>query len=280
MVELAFVSRPERPQWESVSRDGLHLHFRADLEPALAAAYANHTWVYDALRAQPGVQLFRGRRPVVGGWLGGTRVVVKRMYHGGLFGKLGRDRFLSCARVRAHHALAEYLSEAGIETAPVVFASWRRVRGLYRCEIGFELVDGIDADRYFFGATPPPAGWERRAAELGRRVARLHQVGFRHGDLNLMNFLFRRDGRVCILDLDKSKVLGRPLTTAEGAPNLDRLERSIRKQGRRHAPEFVEAIIRKVRDAYREAFVEPEDHRNLGLAIVSWGIALATLPLA
>jgi tRNA A-37 threonylcarbamoyl transferase component Bud32 len=256
MVDLLLAAPAAPPRWDSLESGGLHCHFRSDIGVAVAEAYGSHAWVYDALREQPDAVLFRGRRPVVGGWLGSTPVVVKRMFHGGLFAKIIGDRFITPSRVRAHSPLSEYLARHGVATAPVVFTSWRRVHGLVRCEVGFELIpDCIDGDRYFFGAAKPPLGWERRAADLGALVARLHSIGFVHGDLNLMNVLFRSDGTIYLLDLDKSAASPAAASTRRCRRNLDRLERSIRKQGREHLPALVEWIVQKVRISYERALL-------------------------
>jgi hypothetical protein len=257
MVDL-LLAAPAAPSytWDSLESGGLHCDFRSDVGEAVAEAYGSHRWIYDALRERPDAMLFRGRKPVVGGWLGSTPVVVKRMVHGGLFAKIAGDRFITPYRVRAHSPLSDYLARHDVPTAPVVFTSWRRVHGLIRCEVGFEFIpDGIDADRYFFGAAKPPSGWERKAADLGSFVARLHSIGFVHADLNLMNVLFRNDGTIYLLDLDKSAASPGTASPRHRRRNLERLERSIRKQGRSHSPALVDLLVEKVRTAYYRALI-------------------------
>ncbi|HVR44807.1 MAG TPA: lipopolysaccharide kinase InaA family protein [Thermoanaerobaculia bacterium] len=254
MPALATAIRPTAEAWSSVVSGGVHSLCREDFQSTLVAAYARHRWIYDALLEHPDSTILRGRRPVVAGRLGGVKLVVKRIHHGGLFASIGRDAFLTPSRARAHVELADYLSSNGIATAPVVFTSWRRSRGFVRCEVGFEQIDGaVDADRYFFGPGAPPAEWEARAGDIGSLVARLHQIGFLHADLNLMNFLFTPDGETYILDLDKSALPGAPPSRRERSRNLDRLERSIRKQGKNHLSWLVESIIRQIRSSYQHA---------------------------
>ncbi|HUP65384.1 MAG TPA: lipopolysaccharide kinase InaA family protein [Thermoanaerobaculia bacterium] len=254
MNELATLPRPTADGWERFVVGDVESYCRADFREVLEQTYLRHPWVYDALIDCPRTSLFRGRKPVAAGELGGRQVVVKRIFHGGLFAPIARDAFITPGRARRHLDLAEYLSKHGVSTPPVLFASWRRKLGLIRCEVGFERIEGaIDADRFFFGGERPPDNWEERAADLGVMVASLHRIHFLHADLNLMNFLFGSSGQTYILDLDKSFPPLRPPTGRERARNLERLERSIRKQGRHHRPALVENIIQKMLSSYRAA---------------------------
>ena len=254
MNELATLPHPTAEGWDRLVVGDVESHCRADFREVVEQTYQRHPWVYDALIDSPRTSLFRGRKPVAAGELGGRRVVVKRIFHGGLFAAIARDAFLTPGRARRHLELAEYLSGHGISTPPVLFASWRRKHGLIRCEVGFERIEGaIDADRFFFEGEHPPENWEARAADLGVMVASLHRIHFLHADLNLMNFLFGGSGQTYILDLDKSLPPLRPPTGRECARNLERLERSIRKQGRHHRRGLVENIIQKMLSSYRAA---------------------------
>lgn len=249
-------AEPDQADWVRFRSADLHSICRSDLENELRAIYERHPWVYDSLAADPDVRFFRGRRPVVPGVIGKARLVVKRMHHGGMLAPLFRDFFFTARRARSHVDLAGYLTAHGVATAPVAFVSWRRVRGLVRCEVGFTRIEGgRDADVFFFGEGTPPSGWETQAAKIGGLVARLHQIGFVHGDLNLMNFLFGPEGEPYILDLDKSALHNGSLSERRRAGNLARLERSIRKQGRHHAPQLAEQIIARIRDAYASVFL-------------------------
>lgn len=248
------VSRELAAPWVELSRDGLDLLCRSELSDDLLRIYGRNRWVYDALSKRPQTMTLRGRRPVMAGMVGNTDIVVKRMYHGGILGGISRDAFLTSDRARAHVALDAYLTSHGITTAPALFVASRRVYGFVRAEVGFARIAGaVDADQYFFSSKSLPANWEERAAAIGQVIAQLHRVGFLHGDLNLMNFLFGPDGRIYILDLDKSTILPRNCSGADGSKNVDRLHRSILKQGRNHVHSQVERIISTVRSSYEHA---------------------------
>jgi len=64
---------------------------------------------------------------------------------------------------------------------------------------------------------------------VGETIARLHDHGVFHADLNGGNILIAPDGPV-ILDFDKARRL-MPLTAARRKANLDRLQRSLAKHG-------------------------------------------------
>jgi tRNA A-37 threonylcarbamoyl transferase component Bud32 len=223
-----------------------------DLAGELRAIYDRHAWVYEHFAASSDAASLRGRRPVLTGSLGGRPAVIKRLFHGGWAAGLLKDRFLSSERVMNHLPVSRFLSDQGIATPQVLFASWRRIFGTVRGEVGFEHVEGIDADRWFFRKGVVPVEWPDRAREVGDLVAKLHSVDFHHRDMNLMNFYFARDGRTLILDLDKSSLDG-PMGDAEKKATLARLERSIRKQGRESDPDYVAGIIAEVRAGYAEA---------------------------
>ena len=222
----------------------------------MRAVYAAAPWAYEALRRAPGAELLRGRRPVVAGRLGdGTPVVVKRLHHGGLLAALTGDRFLTPRRL--HHALgvADFLAARGVATPEVLFASWRRDGPFVRGELGFErLAGGTDASDLLFGRPAGlPEGWREWVDAIGRLVARLHALGVRHGDLNLMNFYVAAGGEVLILDLDKADLTSGPLHEGARRRNLARLERSVRKQGVPASPADVAAVLAELRASYGAA---------------------------
>jgi tRNA A-37 threonylcarbamoyl transferase component Bud32 len=226
---------------------------RPDLVQELSRTYEEHDWVYDAMAGREGVEMLRGRRPVVAGQLGSVPAVVKRLSHGGSMTNLWKDRFLSSRRFRNHIPVTEFLLEHGIDTPPVLFAAWRRIRGLVRGEVGFEKIEGgVDADQFFFGNGHIPEGWREEARKIGETVASLHRIEFVHQDMNLMNFYLAPDGRVYVLDLDKSSLDGSASASLKRI-NLARLERSIRKQGRLSPADYVEAVVRELHDSYAAA---------------------------
>lgn len=189
---------------------------------------------------------------MVPGEIEGLPVVVKRLHRGGMIAVVLKDGYLSEKRVRSFIESAEYLAERDVLTPRVLFAAWRRRSGLIRAEMGFERIPGRDADHYFFEKSEAPDGWEDECRKIGEMVARLHRVGFEHGDLNLMNLLLRDDGAVFVLDLDKAVHHASEIDDLSRERNIGRLERSIRKQGQNHDPAYVGSIVRLVREGYEK----------------------------
>lgn len=229
---------------------------REALSVELRALYRRHRWIYDMLRADPDSEVLRGRRPVLAGALpGGTSLVVKRLHHGGALAPLTGDRFLSAARFRTQVEAADRLRAAGIATPAALFASWRRIGGFVRGEVGSERIAGArDASDLLFGrAGDLPPRWQDLAAAVGDLAGRLHAAGAVHGDLNLMNVLFPPAGPPMILDLDKVRFHAQPLPVSVGMRNLGRLLRSVRKQGRSCPADAVEAVAAAVVTAYEAA---------------------------
>jgi 3-deoxy-D-manno-octulosonic acid kinase len=64
-------------------------------------------------------------------------------------------------------------------------------------------------------------------AQAGREIARMHAFGVWHADLNVYNVMAGQDGRIWLIDFDRSRAGG--VNEGLRAENLSRLLRSIRK---------------------------------------------------
>lgn len=225
-----------------------------DIHEKLVNIYQDSRWVYDEFMARPGVELIRGRRPLVCGSLGPREVIIKRLYHGGLLARVTGDRFWNTSRLTGALESEEYLKKHNVRTAVTEFVSWRRLGGFVRCEVGVRrLGNGRDASDFFFPASGrQPAQWEQWAARLGKVVKQLHEIQFIHPDLNLMNFYFTHDENIVILDLDKGEIPACAASQGKKQKNIIRLLRSIRKQGALFAGSYVQGIITVIEEAYRE----------------------------
>lgn len=250
MVQLRELTIPRSGKVRLLDTD-LHVVCDPEVEEELVRIYRHHEWAYDLLQSRNPAG-FRGRHPVLKGEIGGQPCVVKRLYHGGSTASLWKDRFLSAKRARGFLSASLHLREEGIPTPRLIFLAWVRRNGLVRAEMGFERIFGPDADHYFFPEGGPPPDWKERAREIGHLVGQLHRARFEHGDLNLMNLLFSREGKLYVIDLDKVVVHAEALSAEVRRRNLSRLERSVRKQGRRHgsSEDYSEAIVAEIREGY------------------------------
>lgn len=67
------------------------------------------------------------------------------------------------------------------------------------------------------------------ATSAGEAVARLHEAGVFHADLNLGNILVTPDAETTLVDFDRARLSAAPLDAAARRRNLQRLARSLRK---------------------------------------------------
>lgn len=107
----------------------------------------------------------------------------------------------------------------------------RLAPGIYRAMMLTRAMRGTTLWEFMRAGGAPQS--RERVTRLARRsIDAMHQAGLFHADLNLSN-LFVETGAeefvVTILDLDKARLLDRPLPPAMRRRNLRRLGRSIRK---------------------------------------------------
>ncbi len=225
----------------------------ADLVTEFEQIYVRWHWVHDFFKSQKGAKVVRGRQPLLLGTIAGRPVLVKRLAHGGLLARLTRDRFLSASFLDEHLHVVDRLRELNVPTPRVLFSTFRRENGFIRAEIGVDYIGpGMDTADLLFGKQgKKAAGWEQISRGIGRLVRHLHSIGFRHPDLNLMNFYRHSAGELHILDMIKSKPPGGKLSMLSQSRNLARLMRSVRKLGRRFEPSYVEGICEGIMDGYR-----------------------------
>ncbi len=189
-----------------------------------------------------------GRGPVWRGSLGGRAAVLTQHRRGGLGGRLlrplpgGLDAlYLGDGRLRRTRAVtARFRARGG--AAPEALAWLSRRRGLLRqlYSASAEWRGGLTADQILDRSRKP--GREAWLAAAGRALARWHQAGLVHPDLNLGNILARQPagrrpgpGDLVVIDLDGAALAQRP-GTAVRARALARLERSALKVLGREAP--------------------------------------------
>lgn len=176
------------------------LLLRADVADALVLA-----GIADPERLRAGARAtYRGRGQPFGIDVAGAgRVFVRPYLHGGMLGRVTRDRFTSDARFAAEvgvHADAAARGVPVCEALGVVSRGaglgmrrgWlllREVAGA--CDLLETLADG-----------PAPARRRALLARSGRAMRSLHDAGFHHPDLHLKNLLVAGDD-VLVLDLDR-----------------------------------------------------------------------------
>lgn len=173
----------------------------------------------------------RGATPSVP--LGDRFVVLRRYRHGGLLARprgalyLGPERALSELRVTAR-------AEAAGAPVPHVLclALWPVIGPLWSALIGtLEEREARDLHEILSGARERSARCILARA-VGAAVARLHDAGFEHRDLQVRNILAAGpEQRIVVVDLDRAGFRRGPLSARRRARNLGRLFRSVVKTG-------------------------------------------------
>ena len=197
-------------------------------------------------------------QPVAEGGRGGAWFIqtgegdafLRHYLRGGLAARLSRDghlwRGLNHVRSFAEFRLMRALRAKKLPV-PMPFAAWYRREGLqYRAAILMQRLPGVQSLAALAMQDGPP--WEA----AGQLVARFHRVGLDHADLNAHNLLFDTQGQGWMIDFDRSQV--RIPATPWREANLQRLQRSLRKQRGTRSIEQVDAGFAQLRAAYDAAW--------------------------
>ena len=185
------------------------------------------------IAAADGAERLRGRGRPLALAIAGKRVVVRRYRHGGLLGGITGELLAGSGRPLRELAVLERARAGGLPVPLVLGVFLRPGRiGTVRADLVTEQIPsaqdllGLLAAE---GSGSPRADQAVRSA--GRLVARAHEKGLYHADLNLKNIMIRPgDGRAeaYLLDLDQS-FFRPPLSRPEKERNLLRLYRSYLK---------------------------------------------------
>lgn len=74
-----------------------------------------------------------------------------------------------------------------------------------------------------------PAGFRSLPARVAAAIAAMHDAGVWHADLNAHNILLDAAGKVWLIDFDRARDHGAPLSPALRVANMQRLRRSLEK---------------------------------------------------
>jgi len=154
--------------------------------------------------------------------------VLRHYYRGGLMEKISKDAYfytgLKNTRAVAELSLLELLYSEGYEVPRPIAANVER-SGLYYCaDIIIERVEGAqDLVAQLSKSPMSDLQWQ----QLGACIAKFHQRGVYHADLNAKNILITPD-KFYLIDFDRGEIRN-PNPKWQGA-NLERLLRSFRKE--------------------------------------------------
>ena len=204
---------------------------RDDLAEALLGAGAGRP---DELPCEQAV-MGRVPHPVVDLGEGRGRVVVRKCWHGGAFGRVMGRAFVGASRALKELAVAAAARENGApvpEVVGVVAEPWKW--GLKHLFVLSKVIPNAVDLRGWLESDSRPSPSQRQAVSraVAKAVAVCHQAGLYHADLHVRNVLIEApDGpepQAYLIDLDKASAHKR-LAPLQRLLNLARLNRSIEK---------------------------------------------------
>ncbi|MGJ3241787.1 MAG: 3-deoxy-D-manno-octulosonic acid kinase [Opitutales bacterium] len=220
---------PEKAGVVFIQRGGDYFYWDADFLRAGDPRYFDVGW----LRGQG---LLTGQATGrSAAWLireGNAAWVLRHYFRGGLVGRWNRDTHISillrATRPWREFTLLRELRRRGLPVPRPLGIRLARRGWFYRADLLMERIADVRslAERLAEPAGLSPATW----ASIGRHIARLHQAGADHADLNCRNVLLDSGGGVWLIDFDRGRL-------RQPGPwrlrNLARLKRSLDKEARK-----------------------------------------------
>jgi len=158
----------------------------------------------------------------------GLSLVLRHYWRGGLMGKINPDRFwfhgVESSRAMAEFRLLGQLRDLGLPVPRPIAARLQRQGLWYRADLLIEQIPGArDLVHLLRQQSLTAVQWQ----SVGHLIARLHQVGAYHSDLNAHNLLLDANDQVWVIDFDKC---GLRQSGPWQQEMLARLRRSLRKE--------------------------------------------------
>jgi 3-deoxy-D-manno-octulosonic acid kinase len=138
---------------------------------------------------------------------GGRQWALRHYRRGGFIARLSPDRYVwageSRVRAFAEWLLLDLMRERGLPVPRPVAARYQRAGLLYRCDLITErIVDAQPLSSALAAGALAESAWRA----VGAAVARLHQAGVDHADLNAHNILLEAGGAVSVIDFDRGRL--------------------------------------------------------------------------
>lgn len=159
---------------------------------------------------------------------GGLDLVWRHFWRGGLVGRVNPDLYVRTrpdqSRAMQEYQLLDWMGGQGLPVPRPVVARVQTAGLFYRADLITQRIpDATTLAAHLMDAPLGPADWQ----QIGAEIARMHGVGVCHSDLNCRNILRDGEGKIWLIDFDKSNRRP-PGPWAE--KNLARLHRSLEKE--------------------------------------------------
>ncbi len=165
---------------------------------------------------------------------GDLRAVLRHYWRGGLIGKVLQDQYLYTGikntRVYREFDLMCDLYQQGLPVVEPIAALVKRSGLIYRGDIITRALEGAQSlcERLQAGSLN-----EHTLERTGQTLARFHNAGVYHADLNINNILFDGEDNVYVIDFDRGEV--RQPDEPWQQQNMARLARSFAKEAGRQS---------------------------------------------
>jgi len=162
---------------------------------------------------------------------GANAWALRHCRRGGFMARFSRDHYWWAGedRVRSfvEWRLLQRMTAHGLPVPRPIAARYQRSGLFYRCDLITQRIVGAQPLSALLAAHAlPEAQWQA----IGAAIARLHEAGVDHADLNAHNVLIDTAGTVSVIDFDRGRLRRQPGSWALG--NLQRLRRSLDKISR------------------------------------------------
>lgn len=156
------------------------------------------------------------------------RLVLRHYYRGGLVGKVLHDQFwlqgVQQSRAMQEFQLLSWMRQQGLAVPKPIAASYQRSGLIYRAALLIELIpNSQDLAAILQQRAITSTEWQA----IGAAIAKMHQHGVYHSDLNCRNIMLDATGQVWLIDFDKCDRRAAGSWTEQ---NLARLLRSFNKE--------------------------------------------------
>lgn len=163
-----------------------------------------------------------------------TKGVLRHYWRGGLIAKLLRDQYfywgLSHTRVYKEFRLLTLMHKKGLNVPFPIAASISRHGLIYRGDL---ITGAIPEARSLLDILKLRRLSVEEVNKVATCIAKFHQQGVCHSDLNINNILFSRYHTVYLIDFDRCEI--RPLNPKWQRQNIARLQRSFIKEAGRNS---------------------------------------------
>lgn len=163
--------------------------------------------------------------------LDGVQAALRHYRRGGLFGKLVKDRYWFSGWEQTRSAeefqLLLTLRNAGVNVPRPIAARAVKLGLTYQADL---LSERIPNARDLVSILQERALSKEMYKKIGQEIAKMHNAGVNHTDLNIHNILIDEKDQVWIIDFDKCH---HRLLLSDAENNLQRLLRSFQKEYRK-----------------------------------------------